>query len=88
MQLVDGHVIHAPLSSLIDDAEVELARLAKRKVKAAQELAKFEAKLSNQNFVANAPAEIVEQDRARIADFKQQIAEIEEQERRVALLKR
>ncbi len=88
MQLVDGHVIHAPLSSLIDDAEVELVRLAKRKVKAAQELAKFVAKLSNQNFVANAPAEIVEQDRARIADFKQQIAEIEEQERRVALLKR
>jgi valyl-tRNA synthetase len=87
MQLVDGHVIHAPLASLIDDVDMELARLAKRKAKARQDLAKCEAKLSNQNFVANAPPEIVEQERARIADFKQQIGEIEEQERRVAALK-
>jgi valyl-tRNA synthetase len=87
MQLVDGHVIHAPLASLIDDADAELARLAKRKAKTRQDLTKCEAKLSNQNFVANAPPEIVEQERARIADFKQQIGEIEEQERRVAALK-
>jgi len=88
MQLVEGYVVHAPLASLIDDADVELARLAKRKTKTRQDLAKCEGKLANKNFVANAPAEIVEQERARIADFKQQIAEIEEQERRVALLKR
>jgi valyl-tRNA synthetase len=87
MQLVDGHVIHAPLASLIDDVDVELARLAKRKAKTRQDLTKCEAKLSNQNFVANAPPEIVEQERVRIADFKQQIGEIEEQERRVAALK-
>ena len=65
-----------------------LARLAKRKTRTRHDLAKCEGKLANQNFVANAPAEIVEQERARIAEFKQQIAEIEEQERRVALLKR
>jgi valyl-tRNA synthetase len=87
MQLIEGYVVHAPLASLIDDADVELARLAKRKTKTRQDLAKCEGKLANKNFVANAPAEIVEQERARIADFKQQIAEIEEQERRVALLK-
>ncbi len=56
--------------------------------KARQELTKCEAKLANQNFVANAPAEIVEQERARIADFTREIDQIEEQERRVALLKR
>ena len=88
MQLIDGHTVHAPLTSLIDDPDAELARLAKRKVKARQELTKCEAKLANQNFVANAPAEIVEQERARIADFTREIGQIEEQERRVALLKR
>jgi valyl-tRNA synthetase len=87
MQLVEGHVVHAPLASLIDDVDVELARLAKRKIKTQQDLKKCEAKLANQNFVANAPAEIVEQERARIADFQRQIAEIEEQEKRVTALK-
>ena len=87
MQLVDGETTHVPLASIIDDPDAELARLAKRKTKARQDLAKCEAKLSNQNFVANAPAEIVEQERTRIADFKSEIAQLEEQERRVALLK-
>jgi valyl-tRNA synthetase len=87
MQIVDGHIVHAPLASLIDDVDVELARLAKRKAKLRQDLAKCEAKLANQNFVANAPPEIVNQERARIAEFTQQIVQIEEQEGRVRLLK-
>lgn len=80
MQLVEGLAVHAPLASLIDDPDAELARLVKRKTKTRQDLAKCEAKLSNSNFVANAPAEIVEQERTRIADFKNEIAQIEEQE--------
>lgn len=88
MQLIDGQAIHAPLASLIDDPDAELARLAKRKAKTLQEITRCEAKLSNQNFVANAPASVVEQERARIADFKHEIAQIEEQERRVAQLKK
>ncbi|HEY4368964.1 MAG TPA: valine--tRNA ligase [Steroidobacteraceae bacterium] len=88
MQIVEGFVIHAPLASLIDDPDAELLRLAKRKVKTQQELAKCEAKLGNQNFIANAPAEVVEQERARIADFQREIEQIGEQERRVAQLKR
>jgi valyl-tRNA synthetase len=87
MQLIDGHAIHAPLSSLIDDPDAELARLAKRRAKVQQELTKCEAKLSNQNFVANAPAAVVEQERARIADFEREIGQIEEQEKRVKALK-
>jgi valyl-tRNA synthetase len=88
MQLVDGHAVHAPLASLIDDPDAELARLAKRKAKVRQDLARSEAKLANQNFAANAPPEIVEQEHARIADFRAQIAQLEEQERRVSLLKK
>ncbi len=87
MQLVDGETTHVPLASIIDDPDAELARLAKRKAKVRQDLAKAEGKLRNQNFVANAPAEIVEQERTRIADFSHEITQLEEQERRVALLK-
>jgi valyl-tRNA synthetase len=60
MQIVEGHIIHAPLASLIDDPDIELARLAKRRTKIRPDLGKCEAKLGNQNFVANAPPEIVE----------------------------
>ncbi len=88
MQLIDGHAVHAPLASLIDDPDAELARLVKRKTKTLQEIVKCEAKLSNQNFVANAPPAVVEQERARIADFKHEVAQIEEQEQRVAQLRK
>jgi len=87
MQLVDGETTHVPLASIIDDPDAELARLAKRKAKVRKDLAAFEAKLANEKFVANAPAEIVAQERTRIADARQEIAQLEEQERRVALLK-
>jgi len=87
MQIVDGFTIHAPLASLIDDPDAELARLAKRKAKTLQEIAKCENKLGNQNFVANAPQSVVDQERARIAEFKKEVLQVEEQERRVARLK-
>jgi valyl-tRNA synthetase len=87
LQWVNGHAVHAPLASLIDDPDAELQRLAKRKTKTRQELTKCEAKLANRNFIANAPADIVAQERARIAEFSREIAQIEEQERRVAALK-
>jgi valyl-tRNA synthetase len=84
---VDGRTVYSPLAALIDDPDAELSRLAKRKTKARQDLGKAETKLSNQNFVASAPPEIVEQERGRVTEFQRQIAQIEEQERRVALLK-
>jgi valyl-tRNA synthetase len=87
MQLIDGFAVHAPLASLIDDPDAELARLAKAKAKKQQEIGKFKAKLSNQNFVANAPPSVVEQERERIAKGEDEVAQIEEQERRVAQLK-
>jgi valyl-tRNA synthetase len=88
MQLIDGYTVHAPLASLIDDPEAELSRLAKRKTKTRAQLSQCEAKLGNQNFVANARPEVVEQERTRIADFNKEIAQIEEQERRVSQLRK
>jgi valyl-tRNA synthetase len=87
IQLVDGHAVHAPLKMLVDDPDAELARLDKRIAKTRQEVAKCEAKLANQNFVANAPAEVVTQERDRIAAFNRDIEQLQEQQRRVALLK-
>jgi valyl-tRNA synthetase len=87
MQLIDGLIVHAPLASLIDDPDAELARLQKRHGKTVQEITRAEAKLGNQNFIANAPASIVEQERARIAEFRREIEQIAEQQRRVSLLK-
>jgi valyl-tRNA synthetase len=84
---VDGRTVYSPLAALIDDPDAELSRLAKRKTKARQDLGKAEAKLTNQNFVASAPPEIVAQERGRVTEFQRQIAQIEEQEQRVALLK-
>ncbi|MBC7982364.1 MAG: class I tRNA ligase family protein, partial [Candidatus Obscuribacterales bacterium] len=54
LQVVDGQSIYAPLKSLIDDVDAEVARIEKRRAKIAQELAKCESKLANANFVANA----------------------------------
>jgi len=87
LQVVDGRSLYAPLKELIDDIDAELARIEKRKAKTAQELTKCENKLSNDKFVANAPAEVVEQERARIAAFKAELAQFEEQARRVRGLK-
>ncbi len=87
LQMVDGRSLYAPLKELIDDVDAELARIEKRKAKTAQELIKCENKLSNGNFVANAPAEVVEQERARIAAFKTELMQFEEQAKRVATLR-
>jgi valyl-tRNA synthetase len=87
LQMVDGQSIYAPLKSLIDDIDAEIARIEKRRAKTAQDLAKCVAKLSNESFVANAPAEVVEQERTRIAAMQKEIEQLAEQARRVATLK-
>ncbi len=87
LQVVDGRSLYAPLKELIDDIDAELTRIDKRKTKTAQELAKCENKLSNANFVANAPAEVVQQEHARIAAFKAELTQLEEQAKRVATLR-
>jgi valyl-tRNA synthetase len=88
MTIVEGRTFYVPLADLIDDVDAELSRIAKRKAKTAQELAKCEAKLANPNFAAHAPVEVVAQERTRIADFGRELAQLEEQAVRVASLRR
>jgi len=77
--------ILVPMAGLID-VDAELARLGKRRSKLEQELARASAKLGNENFVRNAPAEVVTQERERIAGFKRELAQLAEQHERVASL--
>ena len=87
LAIVDGRSIYVPLKELIDDVDAELARLEKLKAKALQNLALCEKKLGNEKFVQGAPAEVVEQERTRVATFKGEIEQLEQQARRVASLK-
>jgi len=84
--LVGDLKIHVPMAGLID-VEAELARLGKRRSKLEQELLRAESKLDNENFVRNAPPEVIAQERARVVDFKRELAQLAEQHERVALLK-
>ena len=67
-----------PLAGLIDVA-AEKARLAKEIGRIEVEIRKCEGKLGNANFVANAPAEVVAQERQRIADWNTTLGALREQ---------
>ena len=83
---IDQRTISSPLAGLIDDPAAELARLHKRKTKVGQDLDREQKKLSNTKFVESAPAEIVAEVHTRIANFKRQVAEVEQQEQAVSAL--
>ena len=67
-----------PLAGLID-VEAEKTRLAREIARIEGEIRKCEGKLGNANFVANAPAEVVAQERARITDWTGQLGTLREQ---------
>jgi valyl-tRNA synthetase len=67
-----------PLAGLID-LGAEKARLTKEITRIETEIKKCEGKLNNANFVANAPTEVVQQERQRITDWTQQISALREQ---------
>ena len=60
------------------------ARLAKEIARLEGEIVKAEAKLGNESFVARAPAAVVEQERARLADFRQALDRLRDQQGRLA----
>jgi valyl-tRNA synthetase len=67
-----------PLAGLID-LGAEKARLAKEIARIEVEIRKCEGKLGNANFVANAPAEVVVQERQRIIDWNTTLGALREQ---------
>jgi len=74
-----------PMKGVID-VDAERARLDKQKQKAQADLAKTQAKLGNDKFVNNAPADVVTQERQRAVDFEKTIAQLDEQLEKLAEL--
>src|SRR4051812_27343717 len=62
--LVRGEVAALPLKGVIDFA-AERARLDKELAKADADIKRVDAKLGNEKFVANAPEEIVEEEKEK-----------------------
>jgi valyl-tRNA synthetase len=78
-QVISGGIeIYLPLAGMIDLA-VEKERLEKELAQLEQRLAASQAKLNNRGFVQKAPAEVVERERERLADFELQAAKLREQ---------
>ena len=74
--------LHVPMAGLID-ARAEVERLTKLIAKHEGELKKARGKLANENFVRNAPAEVVAQERERIGNFERDLAQLTPQLERV-----
>ena len=83
MSLVDQMKLLVPMAGLIDK-QSELDRLAKQIDKLEKELVKSRAKLANDQFVRNAPAAVVEQERGRIAESEAALAELSRQHGRIS----
>jgi valyl-tRNA synthetase len=66
--VAEGVTVLVPLTGLVDP-EKERERLSRELKKVEKDLATAEKKLSNENFVKRAPAEVVEQERARVDEF-------------------
>ena len=76
--VVEGAEVYSVLTGMVD-FDAERTRLAKEQKKLAGDAAKFSKKLSNPGFLAKAAPEIVEKDRAKLAEIEDQLARVEAQ---------
>jgi valyl-tRNA synthetase len=70
-----GCALEVPLAGIID-FDAERARLSKELEKVQREIDGLGRKLSNESFVAKAPADVVEENRRRLADYEGQAAKL------------
>ena len=78
--------ISLPLAGLVDVAEEE-KRLTKEIGKVQKDLDLFTKKLSNEKFVANAPAHVLEKDRGKLKDAEEKMAVLQESLKKIQALK-
>ncbi|MBI1272785.1 MAG: valine--tRNA ligase [Alphaproteobacteria bacterium] len=74
-EVLDGMTLILPLADVID-LEQERARLKKESARLEAEIAKLEKKLANEDFVAKAPPEVVEEQRERKAEAEATLAKL------------
>lgn len=79
--IVTGAELYLPLAGLID-IDQEIARLEKELQNLNNEVLRVEKKLGNEGFVSKAPAKVIEEEKAKMADYSDKrskvIARIEE----------
>ncbi len=76
--LVDELRLLVPMKGLID-VDAERQRLTRQRDKVQAELQRARGKLGNPNFVRNAPADVVSQERQRESEFERQLSQLDEQ---------
>ena len=69
---VAGVTVYVPLTGLVDFA-AEVARLDKEIAKLDKEIAPSRKKLGNEGFLAKAPAEVVEKEKAKVAEIDSKV---------------
>lgn len=75
--VLDGCEVFIPLADLID-FDKELERLEKEKAKLEDEIKRVDSKLSNQGFVAKAPAKVVDEEKEKQIKYKQMLENVVE----------
>ncbi|WP_027148924.1 valine--tRNA ligase [Methylobacter tundripaludum] len=83
--LVGEMKILIPMAGLIDK-EAELARLEKEIQKINNDLPRVEGKLNNPAFVDKAPPEVIDKEKAKLADLRSMLNNLEEQQRKIQAL--
>jgi valyl-tRNA synthetase len=83
--LVGDMQVLVPMAGLIDK-DAELARLDKEIQRLAGEVQRVGGKLSNQGFVAKAPPEVLDKERAKLAEAEQALAKFTDQREKIATL--
>jgi valyl-tRNA synthetase len=74
---VGGYEVIVPLTG-VADLEAEIGRLRKEKAALESELARVDAKLSNQDFLAKAREDVVQRTREKRETLSTELAKIEE----------
>ncbi|MBD9485144.1 valine--tRNA ligase [Pseudomonas sp. PDM14] len=83
--LVGEMQVLVPMAGLIDK-DAELARLDKEIQRLDGEVKRVGGKLSNEGFVAKAPAEVLDKERAKLAEAEQALTKLVEQREKIANL--
>ncbi|MDH4765382.1 valyl-tRNA synthetase [Pseudomonas oryzihabitans] len=83
--LVGEMEVLVPMAGLIDK-DAELTRLDKEIGRLEGEVKRVGGKLANEGFVAKAPAEVLEKERAKLAEAEQALAKLVDQRQRIATL--
>jgi valyl-tRNA synthetase len=85
LSLVGELKVMVPLAGLIDVA-AEQARINKEVERIRGEIERIDKKLSNESFIAKAPMEVVEKERARATEFNATLVTLSEQMEQLATL--